>query len=128
MNLVDDATGTTLSYMAKEETTEAAMRVLWAWVKRYGVPAAVYCDQKSVYITDRQPTLQEQLAEVEPMTAFGEACRKLGVPDHHRLFPAGEGSCGAQPRGLSGSVREGNATTWCAEHNGGERDAGGRVF
>ena len=79
MNLVDDATGTTLSYMAKEETTEAAMRVLWAWVKRYGIPAAVYCDQKSVYITDRQPTLQEQLAEVEPMTAFGEACRKLGV-------------------------------------------------
>ncbi len=79
MNLVDDATGTTLSYMAKEETTEAAMRVLWAWVNRYGIPAAIYCDQKNVYITDRQPTLEEQLADVYPLTAFGEACRKLGI-------------------------------------------------
>ncbi len=79
MNLVDDATGTTLSYMAKQETTEAAMRVLWAWVKRFGIPAAIYCDQKSVYITEREPTLQEQLAGQEPMTAFGEACRKLGI-------------------------------------------------
>ncbi len=79
MNLVDDATGTTLSYMAKEETTEAAMRALWAWVKRFGIPGAIYCDQKSVYITEREPTLQEQLAGAEPMTAFGEACRKLGI-------------------------------------------------
>jgi transposase len=79
MNLVDDATGVTLSYLSKEETTEAAMRVLWAWVKRFGIPAALYCDQKSVYITDREPTLQEQLEGKDPLTAFGEACRKLGI-------------------------------------------------
>lgn len=79
MNLVDDATGVTLSYVSKEETTEAAMRVLWAWVKRFGIPAALYCDQKSVYITEREPTLQEQLEGKEPLTAFGEACRKLGI-------------------------------------------------
>ena len=79
MNLVDDATGVTLSYVSKEETTEAAMRVLWAWVKRYGIPAALYCDRKSVYITDREPTMQEQLDGKEPLTAFGEACRKLGI-------------------------------------------------
>jgi len=79
MNLVDDATGVTLSYLSKEETTEAAMRVLWAWVKRFGIPAALYCDRKSVYITDREPTLQEQLEGKDPLTAFGEACRKLGI-------------------------------------------------
>jgi transposase len=79
MNLVDDATGTTLSLMSKEETTEAAMRVVWAWITRYGIPSSIYCDRKSVYITEREPTLEEQLAGVEPMTAFGLACRKLGV-------------------------------------------------
>jgi transposase len=79
MNLVDDATGATLSYVSKEETTEAAMRVLWAWVKRYGIPAALYCDRKNVYISDREPTLQEQLEGKEPLSAFGEACRKLGI-------------------------------------------------
>ena len=79
MNLVDDATGITLSLIAKEETTEAAMQVLWAWVKRYGIPASIYCDRKSVYITEREPTLKEQLAGDEPRTTFGETCRKLGI-------------------------------------------------
>jgi transposase len=79
MNLVDDATGTTLSLMSKEETTEAAMRVLWAWVRRHGIPASIYCDRRSVYITEREPTLEEQLAGVDPMTAFGLACKKLGI-------------------------------------------------
>ena len=79
MNMVDDATSITLSLMAKEETTEAAMRLLWAWIKRYGIPASVYCDRKNVYVTEREPTPQEQLAGQEPLTAFGMACQKLGI-------------------------------------------------
>jgi len=35
MNLVDDATGRTLSIFAKEETTEAAMRLLKMWIEKY---------------------------------------------------------------------------------------------
>lgn len=79
MNLVDDATGTTLSLLAEEETTEAAMRVLWRWVERYGVPRALYLDRKSVYFAMREPTREEQLAGIEPVTAFGAACHKLGI-------------------------------------------------
>lgn len=79
MNMVDDATGTTLSIMAEEETTEAAMRVLWLWIERYGVPKALYTDKKSVFVTGREPTIEEQLLDVEPMTAFGKACEKLGI-------------------------------------------------
>jgi hypothetical protein len=79
MNLVDDATGTTLGRMYAQETTAAAMQMLWAWIERYGVPLALYCDRKTVYITDREPTAAEQLAEQEPMTAFGVACKKLGI-------------------------------------------------
>lgn len=79
MNMVDDATGITMGVMSKEETTEAAMRLLWAWIERYGIPAALYCDRKSVYITEREPTLEEQLAGEEPLTAFGRACKKLGI-------------------------------------------------
>lgn len=78
MNLVDDAQGTTLALMAEEETTEAAMRALWRWVERYGIPRALYLDRKSVYIAIRQPTREEQLAGIEPLTAFGTACKKLG--------------------------------------------------
>ncbi len=79
MNMVDDATGTTLAFFSGEETTEAAMRLLWMWIERYGVPRALYTDRKSVYVTNREATREEELAGREPMTAFGLACRRLGI-------------------------------------------------
>jgi len=79
MNMVDDATTTTMSLMAEEETTEAAMRLLWSWVERYGIPEALYVDRKNVFITDREPTMEEQLRGEAPLTHFGKACRKLGI-------------------------------------------------
>lgn len=79
MNLVDDATGATYSLMFEEETTEAAMRVLWGWIARYGIPQALYVDRKTVYVTERAPTVEEQLADQAPLTAFGKACAKLGI-------------------------------------------------
>jgi len=79
MNMVDDATGTTYSLLFEEETTEAAMRLLWGWIERYGIPEALYADRKNVYITEREPTLEEQLSGEEPMTVFGKACKKLGI-------------------------------------------------
>ena len=81
MNMVDDATGTTLSSMADEETTEAAMGTLWLWIERYGVPSALYTDKKNVFVTDREPTIEEQLAGMEPRrcVAFGKACEKLEI-------------------------------------------------
>ncbi len=79
MNMVDDATGTTAGLLAEEETTEAAMTLLRHWIERYGIPMALYTDRKNVYLTDREPTFEEQLAGEEPVTAFGKACQKLGI-------------------------------------------------
>ncbi|MBT9132186.1 MAG: hypothetical protein DDT33_00698 [Firmicutes bacterium] len=79
MDMVDDAAGTTLALMNREETTEAAMEVLWGWIERYGVPRDLYVDCKTVYITNREPTVEEQLAGEEPLTQFGRACQKLGI-------------------------------------------------
>lgn len=79
INMIDDATGRKKSLMAEAETTEACMRALWAWVNQYGMPKALYTDKKNVFITDREPTIEEQLAGEEPKTAFGKACAKLGI-------------------------------------------------
>lgn len=79
MDLVDDATGVSMGFMAHEETTEAAMRCLWKWVETYGVPRALYLDRKSVYLALREPTREEQLAGEQPVTEFGLACKKLGI-------------------------------------------------
>jgi len=77
MNMVDDATGTTLCRMGKEETTWAAVGVLRVWVERYGVPQALYTDWKNVYV--REPSAQERLRGEEPATQLGRMCQALGI-------------------------------------------------
>jgi hypothetical protein len=79
MNMVDDATSATLALIDEEETTAAAMKVLWRWIEEFGIPLALYTDKKNVYVTDREATLEEQLAGQAPMTAFGKSCYKLGI-------------------------------------------------
>lgn len=77
MNMVDDATGTTQAQMGEEETIWAAVGALRNWIKRYGVPMALYTDWKNVYL--REPTPQEQLRGVVPVTQFGRMCQSLGI-------------------------------------------------
>jgi hypothetical protein len=77
MNMVDDATGTTLCRLGKEETIWAAVGVLRAWIERYGVPQALYTDWKNVYV--REPNAQERIRGEEPLTQFGRMCGELGI-------------------------------------------------
>src|ERR1700684_2595159 len=77
MNMVDDASGDTLARMGSEETIWAAAGVLRAWVKKYGVPVALYTDWKNVYV--REATRKEQLQGVVPATQFGQMCQRLGI-------------------------------------------------
>lgn len=79
LNMVDDATGRTLSRMTEHESTEGGMRLLWCWIERFGVPLALYTDKHTIYLSPREPTLEEALAGEEPLTAFGLACHKLGI-------------------------------------------------
>lgn len=79
INMVDDATGHTESLMAEQETTEAVMRALWGWIESHGIPKAIYTDKKNVFVTGREPSIEEQLAGEEPLTAFGKACKKLSI-------------------------------------------------
>jgi len=79
MNMVDDATGLTYSFMCEQETTEASMKLLWDWITIYGIPQALYCDRKNAFVIDREPTIEEQIANIEPKSPFEKACNKLGV-------------------------------------------------
>lgn len=79
MNMVDDATGETLSLFSEQETTQAAMDVLEGWIGAHGIPASLYVDERNVYTTKREPNLEEQLAGRPALTQFGQACEKLGI-------------------------------------------------
>ncbi len=77
MNMVDDATGTTLCRVGEEETIWAAAGVLEAWIGRYGVPQALYTDWKNVYV--REPNAGERWRGEVPVTQFGRMCQRLGI-------------------------------------------------
>jgi hypothetical protein len=77
MNMVDDASGETLARMGSEETIWAAAGVVRAWIRKYGIPVALYTDWKNVYV--REPSAKEQLQGVVPVTQFGQMCQRLGI-------------------------------------------------
>ena len=77
MNLVDDATSTTLCRLGEQETIWAAAGVLRAWMEKYGVPRALYTDWKNVYV--REPTAKELLHGKPAVTQFGRMCERLGI-------------------------------------------------
>src|SRR5207245_2090155 len=77
MDMVDDATGTTLGRLGEQETIWAAAHTLRGWIERYGVPQALYVDWKNLY--QRPPTQCERLRGEAPITQFGRMCAKLGI-------------------------------------------------
>jgi hypothetical protein len=131
MNMVDDATGTTLCRMGQEETIWAAVGVLRAWMERYGVPQALYTDWKNVYV--REPSAQERVRGEEPVTQFGRMCQRLGIEIIAASSPQAKGRVernhGTHQDRLVKKLRLGNICSleeadrylverYCAEHNG----------
>ena len=79
MVMIDDATNRTYARFFEGETTLAAMETFARYSRRYGLPQALYVDLDSIYRTDREPTLHEQLRDQQPVTQFGRAMRELAV-------------------------------------------------
>ncbi len=79
MNMVDDATGVTLALLAEEETTAAAMTLLWKWGVTFGIPVALYTDRKNLYVVSAEVADRARLEGREELTHFGRACHKLGI-------------------------------------------------
>jgi len=79
MVMVDDATGQTKAHMADGETIQSAFMMLRKWIEAHGVPEALYTDRKNIYVTDREPTLEEQRQGTGALTDFGRACHRLGI-------------------------------------------------
>jgi hypothetical protein len=79
MVMIDDATNRTYARFSEQETTLAAYDVFEGYVRRYGMPQGLYVDRDSIYRTDREPTVAEQLAGEEALSQFGRAMKRLEV-------------------------------------------------
>jgi len=53
LNMVDDATGRTMSQLDSGETCKVLLSTFRMWVERYGVPKAVYVDLKNIYVSPK---------------------------------------------------------------------------
>jgi transposase len=84
MAYIDDASSRVFARFYDYEGTIPAMDSFGRYVKRYGVPLAIYADKHTTYQSPAQPTVEEQLAGVAPTSQFGRALGELGVA----LIPA----------------------------------------
>jgi hypothetical protein len=69
---------------------------------RTGLPQAVYADRHSIFWTDRDPTLEEQLAGRRPRTQVGRALEELGIT----LIPAGSPQAKGRVERLWGTFQD----------------------
>lgn len=79
MVMIDDATGRTFCRFFEGETTAAVMEIFGAYVGRYGLPLSLYVDRDSIYRSDRQASVEEELRAQGAATQFGRAMKQLGV-------------------------------------------------
>ncbi len=91
MHIVDDATNTAYGLFDTGETTDIALRALYDWIVKYGIPQSIYTDHGSVFKVERKPYMEEQMKGIEPRTRFGQVCADLGIEMIYANSPQGKG-------------------------------------
>jgi hypothetical protein len=79
MAYIDDASSRMFARFYEYEGTIPALDSFQRYVTRYGIPLAVYADKHTTYRSPVEPTIDEELAGMEPASQFGRALRELGV-------------------------------------------------
>ena len=77
---IDDATSRIMyGEFVDSEDTHNLMRTTKTYLGCFGRPVALYVDMDSIYKINRQPTVEEQLRDQQPITQYTRAMETLGV-------------------------------------------------
>jgi len=77
---IDDATSKVMgAFFAQAESSWGYFTLFCEIFKEHGLPQSIYTDCHSVFWTDREPTLEEQLINRKPTTEVGRGLKELGV-------------------------------------------------
>jgi transposase len=83
---IDDATGKVVgAFFTSADRSWGYFRLFTDIFKAQGLAQSVYADRHSIFWTEREPTLEEQLHNKRPLTEVGRGLDELGVT----LIPAG---------------------------------------
>lgn len=124
---VDDATGRVMeASFEKAEDTLTLMRLTKRYIRRYGRPLRLYPDRDSIYQTNRQATIDEQLRDQQPETQYARAMRELDIDISCALSPQAKGRVErlfktfqdrvVKELRLAGISRRGAANTWLKKY------------
>jgi len=83
MGYIDDATGQAYGRFYGYEGTMPAMDSFGRYIQRRGIPLSVYVDKHTTYKSPAKPTMEEELAGMEPLSEFERALGELGVEVIH---------------------------------------------
>ena len=77
---IDDATGKVVgAFFQQAESSWGYFTLFSSIFHQHGLPQSIYSDRHSVFWTDREPTLEEQLVNKRPTTEVGRGLQELGV-------------------------------------------------
>jgi transposase len=77
---IDDATGKVMGALfVGAESSWAYFKLFSEIFREHGLPQSIYTDCHSLFWTDREPTLEEQLINKKPTTEVGRGLEQLGV-------------------------------------------------
>jgi hypothetical protein len=80
MGMIDDATSRILyAEFVDSEDTLNVMRVTKAYIERFGRPTAIYVDKDSIFQTNREAAIEEDLRQEQPATQYKRALDELGI-------------------------------------------------
>ena len=100
---IDDATGKVpMAFFEQAETSWAYLHLFDEIFTKQGLPHSVYSDRHSIFWTDREPTLAEQLQGKRPTTEVGRALEELGIT----LIPAGSPQAKGRVERLWGTLQD----------------------
>jgi transposase-like protein len=91
MGYIDDATGTVYGRFYDYEGTMPAMDSFKRYIKRYGIPQSVYLDKHSTYKSTAKQSIEDELADKNPMSQFERGLAELVVTVHHANSPQAKG-------------------------------------
>lgn len=88
LNIVDDATGITMSQLDTGETCYVLLSTLKLWIEKYGIPKAVYVDLKSLYVSPQRLTNPD--VEITA-NVFERVCHSLNIEIIKAYSPQAKG-------------------------------------
>lgn len=91
MAYIDDATGRVYGRFYEYEGTLPAMDSFKRYIKRHGIPMSVYFDRHTTYKSPAEPSIEEEINDIEPLSEFGRALTELKVKLIHAYSPQAKG-------------------------------------